>query len=230
MTANQIAYWNLRETERSNVAREAETSRSNLARENETKRHNIANEQFNISSLNETRRANLEREHRDRMVHMESVRSNIANEGIKRQQLGEQMRANRAHETVQMTGLAEQARHNLQQEMLQSVDMNIRAQAQRETSRSNRASEALTRDRNQIAMLEANTERVYKEVLGRYTEIQGSELIQMNSARRNEINAAINKMKEDVRIAQKNSNVNVWNAANNSVNAVARMIDALFPG
>lgn len=44
MTANQIAYWNLEETKRSNLAKETETNRSNVAKETETNRSNLANE------------------------------------------------------------------------------------------------------------------------------------------------------------------------------------------
>lgn len=44
MTTNQIAYWNLKESQRANQARENENVRSNMARETETKRHNTTNE------------------------------------------------------------------------------------------------------------------------------------------------------------------------------------------
>lgn len=44
MTANQIAYWNLQETKRSNQVRELETERSNRAKEFETQRSNMAKE------------------------------------------------------------------------------------------------------------------------------------------------------------------------------------------
>lgn len=52
MTTNQIAFWNLKETERSNKAREDETRRSNIAKETENVRSNLAKEQ-------ETNRSNL---------------------------------------------------------------------------------------------------------------------------------------------------------------------------
>lgn len=66
MTQNQIAYWNYRELQRSNQARELENSRSNRARETETRRSNLATEK-------ETARSNLARE-------LETVRSNTARE------------------------------------------------------------------------------------------------------------------------------------------------------
>lgn len=42
MTANQVAYWQLQETKRDNVARLTESNRHNVAVENETVRHNTA--------------------------------------------------------------------------------------------------------------------------------------------------------------------------------------------
>lgn len=69
MTSNQIAYWNLQEAKRSNVARETETSRSNRAKEGETSRHNVAQEYIDRSrvsvdrdKLAETSRHNLKTE------------------------------------------------------------------------------------------------------------------------------------------------------------------------
>lgn len=44
MTSNQIAYQNMLENQRHNVAAEFETARSNKAREAETRRSNLANE------------------------------------------------------------------------------------------------------------------------------------------------------------------------------------------
>lgn len=55
MTTNQIAYWNLQETNRANLAKEFENNRSNVARETETNRSNLVNEA-------ETRRHNTEGE------------------------------------------------------------------------------------------------------------------------------------------------------------------------
>lgn len=84
MTANQIAYQNLLETSRSNLARETETNRANLAQEalrlqdlQEQARHNVVYEQ-------ETHRANVAREtetHRaNRASEVETNRSNLAKE------------------------------------------------------------------------------------------------------------------------------------------------------
>lgn len=55
MTANQIAYWNLQESKRSNLAKELEMNRSNVAKELETNRSNVAKEK-------ETHRSNRQKE------------------------------------------------------------------------------------------------------------------------------------------------------------------------
>jgi vacuolar-type H+-ATPase subunit I/STV1 len=55
MTQNQLRYQELKEEQRSNLARETETNRSNLANELETNRSNLAKEL-------ETNRANLAKE------------------------------------------------------------------------------------------------------------------------------------------------------------------------
>lgn len=61
MTQNQIAYWSLQETKRSNLIREAETERSNKAKETETNRSNVARE-------TETKRSNLVNEGRNQQL------------------------------------------------------------------------------------------------------------------------------------------------------------------
>lgn len=74
MTRNQIAYWELQESKRANLAKEAELNRSNLAKEEETKRSNLAKE-------------------------TEKVRSNRAEETLRHTGLVETARANKAKET-----------------------------------------------------------------------------------------------------------------------------------
>lgn len=46
MTQNQIAYWNLQETKRSNQVREGETNRHNVVTESETNRANLRKEEL----------------------------------------------------------------------------------------------------------------------------------------------------------------------------------------
>ena len=87
MTQNQINYWNLKETQRSNLARETETNRHNVASEKfgydtlgETKRHNVASENIDLSKLNETTRHNKVSENIDLSKLYETSRHNQADE------------------------------------------------------------------------------------------------------------------------------------------------------
>lgn len=59
MTNMQIAYWNLQETKRANLARETETNRSNKVNEGETRRHNMQSEGIGWAQVGESRRHNL---------------------------------------------------------------------------------------------------------------------------------------------------------------------------
>lgn len=108
MTRNQIAYWELVERERNNLATEAEIHRANLAREAETKRSNLARER-------ETFRSNLARE-------TETKRSNLAAEHLRdlerRQQFtlttrsqNETERSNRAREQLQAAQLVQNQKY-----------------------------------------------------------------------------------------------------------------------
>lgn len=71
MTQNQIAYWTLEETKRSNQARETETNRSNSAREAEEHRKNVASE--DIARF----RAKNEKEYQDAMATNAAVNTGI---------------------------------------------------------------------------------------------------------------------------------------------------------
>lgn len=91
MTQNQIAYWNLQETKRSNVSKEGETARHNRATESEdkrhnvsvegeTNRHNVATENFNISQLNENIRHNTVSEQQNATANEIKSKANAINE------------------------------------------------------------------------------------------------------------------------------------------------------
>lgn len=71
MTANQVAYWNLQESRRSNLANE-DIKRKNLS---ETRRSNLAQEIAKYLGLKETARSNRANE-------TERHRSNVTNEGL----------------------------------------------------------------------------------------------------------------------------------------------------
>lgn len=118
MTANQIAYWNMMESKRSNLARERETYRSNVARETETHRNNTATEALtglrdaetkrnNLARLAEEKRNNIARLAEDERTHRvkeaEDHRTNVFNEQIKLLDVQEKGRANQAGELLKQT-------------------------------------------------------------------------------------------------------------------------------
>lgn len=82
MTSNQIAYWNLQETERANRAQEHETNRANLARETEQNRTNLANEAIR-QRANEIQEAQNMRMYSVSLSTLaEQQRSNVAKEAV----------------------------------------------------------------------------------------------------------------------------------------------------
>lgn len=112
MTQNQIAYWNLQETERHNKAGEDENKRHNVTTEGETFRHNYVTEQVSIADLNERGRHN-------RATEYETSRHNMETESQGRQQLAETNRHNleterqgRTNLDIQLSSLNETIRHN----------------------------------------------------------------------------------------------------------------------
>lgn len=130
MTRNQIEYWKLQETQRSNLEYErqgreqlAETKRSNLARETETNRSNLARE-------TETHRANLMHEYQVDLQRrqdayftlrnqIETNRSNLAQEKIAKQRNDEQHRTNVANENIRLIqALTNQRQAELQQQQI----------------------------------------------------------------------------------------------------------------
>lgn len=130
MTTNQLAYLNLQEQQRSNLAREAETHLNNLNVIGESRRHNLATEAVEGGKLSE------------------SVRHNLINEQLTQQQVSEQARANVARET-------ENARHNTATEVQEIRTLNeqihhnamtegLEAQKQAENARHNIVNEQLS--------------------------------------------------------------------------------------
>lgn len=137
MTSNQIAYWTLQETKRSNQEKERETKRANLVSEGETMRSHAAQEQISISNLREVTRHNLATERQASIDFEERKRSNLA------------------QESIAISNLAEASRHNIAQESINSVRNDIEfgklsneqartqltAQQLRETERANKVRE-----------------------------------------------------------------------------------------
>lgn len=117
MTQNAIAYLNLVELNRSNLAQERETNRANVAREEETNRANIAKEtetnRSNLANEAETKRHNIISE-----VNTANYNT-ILNNHYVRQDI-EQNRANMAQERVSQLAQLETQRSNLAREAEQS--------------------------------------------------------------------------------------------------------------
>lgn len=174
MTNNQIQYWNLQESKRSNRAVESETQRTNMAKEAETHRSNLEREalarqqlltdirntvkqrQYNYAVLSETNRSNVARE-------KETNRSNQVQERLKSEYQMQQrdynnsnllnVRRNTAiadyNAQTQRLALNEQIRHAQASEQISLLTNkeNQRANLARETetNRSNLAKEQISR-------------------------------------------------------------------------------------
>lgn len=94
MTSNQIAYWQLQEQKRSNLAKEADTDFQN----EENRRHNIRTERTALNVATETARHNKADESIKRFGELEKRRANMQNEAIKWSEAFETQRSNRAKE------------------------------------------------------------------------------------------------------------------------------------
>lgn len=128
MTANQIAYQNMLETRRSNLAKEAETNRSNVAREKETYRSNVAKEV-------ETNRHNIDNERLGWANLDESTRSHKVQEQLGWANLSETARYHNQLDAVNWAGVIntsekniETNRHNTQMETQAENELTVKQQ------------------------------------------------------------------------------------------------------
>lgn len=87
MTQNQIEYWRLQESHRSNRANEVETNRHNIATESETNRNNSLVHALGRAQLAETNRSNIAKETQNAINQMEVARHNRAMEQQQDRQL-----------------------------------------------------------------------------------------------------------------------------------------------
>lgn len=149
MTQNQIAYWSMREGERSNLAREKEEHRSNVAREKELLRSNLAREQetnrSNMAREKETNRANLASELNAMLARQQQFtlstrsqdevnRSNRANEALgyariaqeqqrlaaQVEQFNRQLEQTKVRDSIQLMNAIETQRSHKAEELLRS--------------------------------------------------------------------------------------------------------------
>lgn len=204
MTANQINYWNLQETKRHNVTTEGETER-----------HNRATEGIDLGRLEETRR------------------HNVASEGIEQGKLD----LGYAQLGKDYAVLAEQNRHNLATEQNAAVDLNIKQQTQTEQERYNKElnrqgavigqSQALA---NQMRALRDEAETKLTDVQRTWLGIKESQNIELTNKNIAAVSQQLKKVEADIQRAQTLNTIDAWKAANDSVNAAARIIDAFIPG
>ena len=141
MTANQLRYAELRESNRHNTTTEKETNRHNVQTENigfgnlaEQRRHNVAFEGIQSAMASETARHNKESE----AINWFSAENLSLLQGAQTDktlsEVGEVQRHNIATEGIQAGQLEETGRHNLVMEDYQSDALD-------ETKRHNKASE-----------------------------------------------------------------------------------------
>lgn len=175
MTKNQIDYWNLQEVKRNNQRQWEETQKHNRNTEAETNRSNRAREDQARLDYYETQRSNMAREDQNRRNLVEQQRHSLATESEQqRSNLATEANNRFANQTNLILGLgqlantrssigvqrqqADTARYNAYTQS-RSVDearrSNIRREqltslAQTETSRANRAQEALSAERNAL--------------------------------------------------------------------------------
>lgn len=166
MTRNQIDYWKLQESKRSNLVGEQETQRHNRATESVQERTLGESVRHNVATEGETNRHNLQTEAQSANDLLEKSRSNRAQEEIARQrnaisqgQLLEQQRSNRANEAIGRSNATSNLinantnkTYRTGELALNTSDVLTRQETQKEQARHNEATEAI-----QWAQTSANT-------------------------------------------------------------------------
>lgn len=185
MTRNSIYAAELKETARSNFAREQETKRNNIATLGEVKRNNIV-------TAGETYRHNLATEQQNKENLRETFRHNVRNEN-------ETARNNVFNNYLNLMSLSETQRHNTATEY--------------ETVRNNAANNAIGYG-NVAAQYQRNANQAYGNFLTsqRDAETKRSNLAQ-ESLRRLDLNSEINYRESMLGINRFNADTNLINAA-----------------
>lgn len=234
-------------TEQISISNLNESVRHNKATEYETNRHNVATEQLGSRTQTEVERHNRVTEAQgDRDLNIregtlaESVRHNKVNEAYNLSNLQETTRHNVSTEkenvrhntsTESLTGrqLTENERHNLRQEALAKSQLKNEIKKTNETIRHNKVSEGISAESNDIIRARNVADKQIREAEVAIKQWEQADKSKLNQARVREVNQSISKMQQDIKTAQLQNRVAMWNAANNSASAVARIIDALIP-
>lgn len=187
MTSNQVAYQNMLEQRRSNVARETETSYHNRNVEGETGRHNLITEGVMQGTLLETSRHNYATENYYASELLERHRHNYATELLTGRDISERKRHNIASERndqgrlmLGYSQLGEQRRHSLVSESQMGYELSERTRSNKERERSIRVqtrNEKKARIAEQQERRRSNLEREktekFKAVVSPITNILG---------------------------------------------------------
>lgn len=227
MTRNQIEYWKLQESKRSNAANERETARHNVATEGitqthyersdaESERHNRATEGIDISRLAEQSRHNRVTESQtDRQL------------DISERQTTETERHNRAGETISIAQLGETSRHNRASESLTGVDLNIRAGQLAETQRHNEQQEYIDTilARGKYALDKANA--ALANAKEAYVAIDSLSNYELNSARKQQLDSAINKATAEISQIEQNMSYKNYDEVLKGLDTLSRLLSSL---
>lgn len=215
MTTNQINYWTLQETKQHNRNTEYETTR-----------HNQASEALDLGKLNETIRHNKASEGISQGQLSETTRHNLATESVEAGKLAETSQHNRATESLEAGKLAESTRHNTVSESQNAFDLNMDARKLPFEVDSIVAQTDYTRTKDLREQVNTDYDKVKRD----YADVTFSLQNQLTDAQKRQLNAAYSKALSDIKRAETQNTIDTWNAANSSVNALARIIDAVIPG
>lgn len=170
MTSNQLRFWDLEETKRNNRKQLEELNRHQVATEAETKRANRTKEWQNTLNLLQQERMNNETIHNNKIVNTERNRSNLANENIamynaqtnrmqilnsqsiQKGQLSELSRSNRAREAQNLISLSNERDKLNETRRANNLNYQNNLLHLRETTRSNKANEAIKRVNADISL------------------------------------------------------------------------------
>lgn len=214
MTKNQIDYWNMQEGKR-----------HNQVTERETERHGRATEQLQAGTLEE------------------ATRHDLAAESIDISKLGESQRHNQASEALEQgkidlgrLELSESQRSHRANESLQGVDLNIRAAQQSEAARHNFVNEGLSRLQTVAETELKRSQTELNEIETKWRDLLKSQEVEINAAKKRQIEQQIAESKKQVELAQSNilrnnvSNItSSVNAAGQMIRGVGSLIDAVTP-
>lgn len=220
MTRNQISYATHLENVRHNKATELQSSKE-LA---ETSRHNVSTEgiqsatqreqgRHNIATENETNRHNLVTEGQQGQVINEQVRHNYATEN-------ETNRSNLRNESIKQ-------QYNAQQYELGLANVDIANRQLSESNRHNMATEYSSLMSSQASIKQADIaerRQVADEIASKILNSLNEAKTEYTQAQIDEVIATIDKMKQEVAIAQRNSDTARINAIINGADVLLTAI------